>query len=147
LGWAPDANPAETAAVTELLLAEMRCGTSLYWAIRVREEKQADTSIDLLTIMDPRLGTEEFSILTSKAEEFEVHNSIRRHAAESLGKLELIVGLMEYSRATPICADPAQRFEAYLHLRDVTFLRDLLNLLEMPEMKSGPAATCLAQAA
>jgi [ribosomal protein S5]-alanine N-acetyltransferase len=35
----PDANPAETAAVTERLLAEMRSGTSIYWAIRVREDE------------------------------------------------------------------------------------------------------------
>ena len=35
----PDANPAETAAVTELLLAEMRSGASIYWAIRRSEDE------------------------------------------------------------------------------------------------------------
>jgi hypothetical protein len=53
------------------------------------------------SIMDPGGRTEEFSILRAEAEEFEVNQLIRRHAAESLAKLEIIVRLMEYSRATP----------------------------------------------
>jgi [ribosomal protein S5]-alanine N-acetyltransferase len=35
----PDENPAQTAAVTELLLAEMRSGTCIYWAIRLRADE------------------------------------------------------------------------------------------------------------
>jgi len=35
----PDAKPAETAAVTGILLAEMRSGTSIYWAIRRSEDE------------------------------------------------------------------------------------------------------------
>lgn len=34
----PDACPAETAVVTNLLLAEMRSGTSMYWAIRISSD-------------------------------------------------------------------------------------------------------------
>jgi ribosomal-protein-alanine N-acetyltransferase len=49
----PDANPAETAAVTELLLAEMRSGTSIYWAIRVRED---ETFIGVCDLSEIRHG-------------------------------------------------------------------------------------------
>jgi len=33
-----DADPAETAVVTDLLLADMRSGTSMYWTVRLRED-------------------------------------------------------------------------------------------------------------
>ena len=49
----PDANPAETVAVAGLLLAEMRSGTSMYWAIRLRND---ETFIGVCDLSEMRNG-------------------------------------------------------------------------------------------
>ena len=46
----PDTDPAETAAVVALWLAEMRSGASLYWAIRLRADQSFAGVCDLSEI-------------------------------------------------------------------------------------------------
>jgi hypothetical protein len=90
-------------------------------------------------IMNPDGGTEAFHALVAEARTFEIKHRVRRHAAESRAKLDLVLSLMEYSAVRPLCDDPADRFEAYLYLRPPEFLRDLLALLDMPDSIAKPA--------
>lgn len=46
----PDSCPTETAAVTELFLAEMQSGTSMYWAVRLNEGESFAGVCDLSEI-------------------------------------------------------------------------------------------------
>jgi hypothetical protein len=90
-------------------------------------------------IMNPTGGTEAFHALGAEARTFEIKHRIRHRAAESRAKLDLVLSLMEYSAARPLCDDPADRFEAYLYLRPPESLRDLLALLDMPDSLAKPA--------
>lgn len=67
-------------------------------------------------VLNPGGCTEAFHALVEEARMFEVKHRIRRHARESRAKLDLILSLMEYAAASPLCDDPADRFEAYLDL-------------------------------
>jgi hypothetical protein len=86
-------------------------------------------------VLNPSRSTEAFQVLRAEAETFEVKCRIRRHAAESHAKLDLILSLMAYGGNIPFCSDAADRFEAYVCLRSPEFLRDLLALLDMPDAK------------
>jgi hypothetical protein len=98
-------------------------------------------------VMNPAGCTGAFHALGAEARTFEIKHRIRRHAAECRAKLDLVLSLMEYSPAPPLCDDPADRFEAYLYLRPPEFLRDLLVLLDMPDSLSKPAEPNLSRAA
>ena len=88
-------------------------------------------------VLNPAGCKEAFHALGAEAKAFEIKHRIRRHAAESREKLDIVLSLIEYSAAFPLCGDPADRFEAYLYLRSPEFLRDLLALLDVPE-PAGP---------
>ena len=98
-------------------------------------------------VLDPGQSTEALKILEAEAEAFEVRHRIRHHVAQSRDRLDLVLSLMSYSDAPPICPDPADRFEAYLGLRSLTFLRGLLVLLDMPDSPPRPSEPGLPQAA
>ncbi len=98
-------------------------------------------------VLNPSGSTEAFHALRALAEVFEIKHRIRRHAAESRVKLDLVLSLMAYRGATPLCADPADRFEAYLRLRSPEFLRDLLALLDLPDSPPRPTEPALPHAA
>jgi hypothetical protein len=98
-------------------------------------------------VLNPQRCTEAFHALGAEARAFEIRHRIRRHAAECRAKLDLTLSLMEYSAASPLCVDPADRFEAYLDLRSPEFLRDLLALLDMPDSLPRPAGANLSRAA
>jgi len=84
-------------------------------------------------VLSPAGCTEAFHALEAEARIFEIKHRIRRYALESRAKLDLILSLMEYSAASPLCDDRADRFEAYLDHRSPEFLRELLALLDMPD--------------
>jgi hypothetical protein len=84
-------------------------------------------------VLNPGSGTETYHALRAEADVFEVKHRIRRHAAESCAKLEIMLELMAYEGGVPLLSDPADRLEAYLCLRGPEFLRDLLALLDMPD--------------
>jgi hypothetical protein len=96
-------------------------------------------------VLSPAGCTEAFHALGAEARAFEIRHRIRRHAAECRAKLDLTLSLMEYSAASPLCDNPADRFEAYLDLRSTEFLRDLLALLDMPEPLRKPAGPDLSR--
>jgi len=98
-------------------------------------------------ILNPAGCTEAFHALGAEARVFEIKHRIRRHAAECRAKLDLVLSLIEYSAAFPLCDDPADRFEAYLCLRSLEFLRDLLALLDMPDSLTKLAGPNLSRAA
>lgn len=98
-------------------------------------------------VLDPSGRTEAFHALRAEAEVFEIKHRIRRHAAESQAKLDLVLSLMAYRGGIPLCADPADRFEAYLCLRSPEFLRELLALFDMPDSPPKPVEPELPQAA
>ncbi len=98
-------------------------------------------------VLDSGRSTEALKILETEAEDFEVRHRIRRHAAQSRDRLDIVLSLMSYSDAVPICPDSADRFEAYLGLRNLTFLRGLLELLDMPDSQPRPSELGLPQAA
>lgn len=90
-------------------------------------------------VLNPTGCTEAFDALRARAEAFEIKDRIRRHATESRAKLDLVLSLMAYRGALPLCNDPADRFEAYLDLRSRVFLQDLLGLLDIPDPLPKPA--------
>jgi hypothetical protein len=98
-------------------------------------------------VLNPAGCTEAFHVLAAEARTLEIKHRIRRHAAECRAKLDLVLGLMEYSADLPLCDDPADRFEAYLSLQRPEFLRDLLALLDMPDSLPKPAGSNLSRAA
>jgi hypothetical protein len=98
-------------------------------------------------VLNPSGYTEAFHALGAEAEIFEIKHRIRRHAAESHAKLDLVLSLMAYRGDLPLCPDPTDRFEAYLCLRCLEFLRDLLALLDMPDASSKPTERGLPRAA
>lgn len=89
-------------------------------------------------VLNPDSRTEAFHALEAETRAFEIKHRIRRHAADCRAKLDLVLSLMEYSAAVPLCDDPADRFEAYLCLRSPEFLRDLLALLDVPDSLPKP---------
>jgi hypothetical protein len=97
--------------------------------------------------MNPGVKTEAFRVLRARANVFEIKYRIQCHAAKSLAKLNLILSLMEYGGNSPLCPDPAERFEAYLSLRSPEFLRDFLALLDMPDSPPKPTEPELPRAA
>ena len=96
-------------------------------------------------VLNPPRCIEAFHALGAEARAFEIRHRIRRHAAECRAKLDLTLSQMEYSAASPLCDNPADRFEAYLDLRSTEFLRDLLALLDMPEPLRKPAGPDLSR--
>ena len=90
------------------------------------------------SVFNPSRFIEAYHTLREEAGLFEIRHRIRRHAAEGLAKLELILSLMAYGGRPSLCPDPAELFEAYLLLRGSEFLRDLLALLDMPEIVPKP---------
>jgi hypothetical protein len=95
--------------------------------------------------MNPGKSTEAFQVLRAVAQDSEVKYRIRRHAAGSHAKLDLILSLMAYGGNIPLRSDTTDRFEAYLCLRTPEYLRDLLALLDVPEAE--PPAPELQRAA
>ena len=55
----------------------------------------------------PMSCTETFHALLAEAEVFEIKHRIRRHAAESRAKLDLVLSLMAYGGGIPLLSDPA----------------------------------------
>jgi hypothetical protein len=98
-------------------------------------------------VLNPSRYTEAFHSLGAEAEIFEIKHRIRRHAAESRAKLDLVLSLMAYRGDLPLSPDPADRFEAYLCLRCPEFLQDLVALLDMPDAPSKPTEWGLPRAA
>lgn len=98
-------------------------------------------------VLNPNPSTEAFAILQAEAGIFEVRQRIRRHAADSRMKFDLVLDLMAFSKGAPICSDLADRFEAYLYLRSLPFLQDLLALLDMPDSQTKPSEPELPRAA
>jgi hypothetical protein len=98
-------------------------------------------------VLNPNGCMEVFQALEAEARTFEIKHRIRRHAAESRAKLDLVLNLMAYSGMPPLCDDPADRFEAYLCLRSPELLRDLLALLDIPDPLPKPIEQKLPQAA
>jgi hypothetical protein len=84
-------------------------------------------------VLNPGGFTETFHALETEAEVFKTKHRIRRHAAESRAKLDIVLSLMAYVGRIPLLSDPADRFEAYLCLREPDFFRELLALLDMPD--------------
>ncbi len=84
-------------------------------------------------VMNPTGCTETFHALGAEARTFEIEHRIRRHASQSRAKLDLVLNLMAHPGMPPLCDDPADRFEAYLSLRSLEWLRDLLGLLDIPD--------------
>lgn len=84
-------------------------------------------------IWNPAPSAEARAVLTAFAEVSEIKHRIRRHAARDLDTLHTVLALMAYGRGVPMGQDPADRFEEYLQLRDATFLKDLLGLLDVPD--------------
>jgi hypothetical protein len=110
---------------------------------RIVKERKPACVLDV-----PARSTEASKMLEVEAMSFEVRQRIRCHAAHSPEKLELVTSLMAYSAGpVPICPDPTDRFEAYLAMRSLAFLQDLLALLDMPDPPSKPAELGLPQAA
>jgi hypothetical protein len=98
-------------------------------------------------VLDPGARTEELHVLKAEAEVFEIKHRIRCHAAESHARLELVLSFLAYGGAIRLLPDPADLFEAYLCLRPLDFLRDLLVLLDMPESPGKSTMPNLPQAA
>jgi hypothetical protein len=98
-------------------------------------------------VLNPPRCTAAFHALGAEARIFEIKHRIRCHAAECREKLDLTLSLMEYSAASPLCDDPADRFEMYLDLRTPEFLRGLLALLDMPDPLPKLAGPSLSRAA
>jgi hypothetical protein len=92
-------------------------------------------------------GTEAFHILEAEAEVFEIKHRIRCHAAKSHATLDVVLSLMAHRGSIPLSSDRDDRFEAYLCLRSLEFLRNLLALLDMPDSPQGPIAPKLPKAA
>jgi hypothetical protein len=59
--------------------------------------------------LNPGSGTETYHALRAEADVFEVKHRIRRHAAESCAKLEIMLELMAYEGGVPLLSDPADR--------------------------------------
>jgi hypothetical protein len=98
-------------------------------------------------LLEPGRSTEALKILEAEAEVFAIKHRIRRHASQSRARLDLVLALMSDTFVgTPICSDPADRFEALLEIRSPEFLRSLMELLDMPDSPPGKSEPGLSQA-
>jgi hypothetical protein len=93
-------------------------------------------------ILNPRRNTDQFELLMRKAERFELEAEIRVLAARTPDTLEvaadLLAPVLAGTNGSRVSANTAERLEIYLECAETQQLRDLVQLLRLPEPEGKP---------
>jgi hypothetical protein len=94
-------------------------------------------------ILNPRRNTDQFELLLRKAERFELEAEIRVLAARTPDALqvaaELLAPVLAGTNGSRVSANTAERLEIYLEYAETQQLRDLVQLLRLPEPEGKPS--------